>query len=64
MRTVPEFKIGEQIRIMQTSEMVEKELANLKGTIIGIYDDEYLCEIELFGFDKPVFISPSHLSGI
>lgn len=62
MQTVPEFKIGEQIRIMQTSEMVEKLLANLKGTIIGIYDGE--CEVELFEFDKTEFIRPSHLSRI
>jgi len=36
---IPDFKLNDKVRIMQTDEMVKKGIANLRGRIIGFNPD-------------------------
>lgn len=44
---VPVFKIGDYVRVMQTSEMVQKKLANEKGIIVGWWEAAQAWHVKL-----------------
>jgi len=54
--TIPKFKIGDSVRIMQTTDMVDKGMANKHGVIIDLREASpsinAMAQVELIGGKK------------
>lgn len=54
--SIPVFKMGDRVRVMQTDEMREKGLAGKRGTVLRMYrgkngygEDVQLCHVQVDG---------------
>lgn len=68
METIPKFKVGERVRVMQTDEMVKDRLANLRGTIAEITGTSKehgdACMVQFSEFKCPILIFSCSLVGV